>query len=60
MEYEQALIISKRRRADAAMTLRLAASSSLVESALALALRTRHTVNDCLYLALAVRTKAVL
>jgi predicted nucleic acid-binding protein len=42
------------------LPLRLAASSSLVESALALALRTRRTVYDCLYLALAVRTKAVL
>ena len=42
------------------LPLRLAPSSDLIEPALQVALRTRRTVYDCLYLTLAVRTKAVL
>lgn len=42
------------------LPLRLTPSGDLVEAALELALRTKRTVYDCLYLALAVRTKAVL
>jgi predicted nucleic acid-binding protein len=42
------------------LPLRLTPTGDLVESALILALRTRRTVYDCLYLALAVKTKAVL
>ena len=38
----------------------LTPSGDLVASALELALRSKRTVYDCLYLALAVRTKAVL
>jgi predicted nucleic acid-binding protein len=38
----------------------LTPSADLVEPALAIALRTRRTVYDCLYLALAVRMKSVL
>ena len=42
------------------LPLRITPSGDLVEAALELALRTRRTVYDCLYLALAVRTKSVL
>jgi len=42
------------------LPLRLTPTGDLVESALILALRTRRTVYDCLYLALAVKTKAIL
>ncbi|MBE3123419.1 MAG: type II toxin-antitoxin system VapC family toxin [Planctomycetes bacterium] len=42
------------------LPLRLTPSGHLVEAALELALRTKRTVYDCLYLALAVRTKTVL
>jgi predicted nucleic acid-binding protein len=42
------------------LPLALTSSGDLVASALELALRTKRTVYDCLYLALAVRTKAVL
>ena len=42
------------------LPLRIVSSGDLVEPALALALRTNRTVYDCLYLALAIGTKAVL
>ena len=42
------------------LPLMLTPSGDLIASALELALRTKRTVYDCLYLALAVRTKAVL
>jgi predicted nucleic acid-binding protein len=42
------------------LPLKIAPSSGLVEPALELALRTNRTVYDCLYLALAVKAKAVL
>lgn len=42
------------------LPLRIAASGELVEPALQLALRTSRTVYDCLYLALAVKTKSVM
>jgi predicted nucleic acid-binding protein len=42
------------------LPLKISPSSGLVEPALELALRTKRTVYDCLYLALAVKTKAVL
>ena len=40
------------------LPLRIIPSGDLVESALALALRTNRTLYDCLYLALAIRTKS--
>ncbi|MCX5684593.1 MAG: type II toxin-antitoxin system VapC family toxin, partial [Planctomycetota bacterium] len=42
------------------LPLKISPSSGLVEPALELAMRTKRTVYDCLYLALAVKTKAVL
>ena len=42
------------------LPLRISPSGGLVEPALELALRTNRTVYDCLYLALAVKAKAVL
>jgi len=42
------------------LPLALTPSGSLVASALELAMRTKRTVYDCLYLVLAVRTKTVL
>jgi len=42
------------------LPLRLTSSNELIESALELALRTGRTVYDCLYLALAVRTKSIM
>lgn len=42
------------------LPLRLTASTELVETALELAVRTGRTVYDCMYLALALRNKAVL
>lgn len=42
------------------LPLRITPCGDLVETALVLAVRTGRTVYDCLYLALAVRTKAVL
>jgi len=42
------------------LPLTLTPSGDLVEPALELAIRTKRTVYDCLYLALAVKTKAVL
>lgn len=42
------------------LPLKVVPSGDLVEPALALALRTKRTVYDCLYLALAIGTKAVL
>ena len=41
------------------LPLRIAPSGELVEAAMQLALRTGRTVYDCLYLALAVKTKCV-
>jgi len=38
----------------------ITSSNELIESALELALRTGRTVYDCLYLALAVRTKSIM
>jgi predicted nucleic acid-binding protein len=42
------------------LPLTLAPSATLVEPALQLAIRTKRTVYDCLYLALAVKTRSVL
>ena len=42
------------------LPLRITPSAELVEPALELALRTRRTVYDCLYLALAVRTNSAM
>lgn len=42
------------------LPLRITPCGSLVEAALGLALRTRRTVYDCLYLALAVKTRSVM
>ena len=42
------------------LPLRVTSSNELIESALELALRTGRTVYDCLYLALAVRTKSIM
>ena len=42
------------------LPLRITSSSELIEPALELALRTGRTVYDCLYLALAVKTKSIM
>ena len=42
------------------LPLQITASNALVDAALRLALATHRTVNDCLYLALAVQTRSVL
>jgi len=42
------------------LPLRLTPSNELIEPALQLALRTRRTVYDCVYLALAVRTRTIM
>ena len=42
------------------LPLRVTSSNELIESAFELALRTGQTVYDCLYLALAIRTKSIM
>ena len=42
------------------LPLRVTSSNELIESAFELALRTGRTVYDCLYLALAVKTKSIM